>query len=113
MVYNAMKLFMEVNPQLFDDCSHEYNQNLEHASEKEQSRQDKWEKIAALAQDRRNGRVDSSTALPITTTSGNKISTPGADETDPLSPESARRLEALRISQDDGGNRRAARSVRG
>jgi serine/threonine-protein phosphatase 2A regulatory subunit B' len=24
MVYNAMKLFMEVNPQLFDDCSHDY-----------------------------------------------------------------------------------------
>ena len=31
MVYNAMKLFMEINPQLFDDCSHDYTEHQNNA----------------------------------------------------------------------------------
>lgn len=115
MVYNAMKLFMEVNPQLFDDCSHEYTESQQHLAEKQQNRQSKWDKIAELAKQRQNGRIDTKTALPVTTTSGNKVSTPSRpDDIDPLSPENARRLEALRI-QDDAvrsGERRTSGSVR-
>ncbi|KAJ5223360.1 hypothetical protein N7468_007902 [Penicillium chermesinum] len=37
MVYNAMKMFMEINPQLFDECSHDYT---EHQNGAEQ--QTKW-----------------------------------------------------------------------
>jgi serine/threonine-protein phosphatase 2A regulatory subunit B' len=104
MVYNAMKLFMEVNPQLFDDCSHDYTESQQHLAEKQQTRQSKWDKIAELAKERQNGRVPS--ALPITTSAGSKVTTPSrVEETDPLSPENARRLQALRI-QDDMAERR-------
>lgn len=27
MIYNALKLFMEINPELFDECVHNYKQN--------------------------------------------------------------------------------------
>jgi Protein phosphatase 2A regulatory B subunit (B56 family) len=49
MVYNALKLFMEVNPQLFDECSHEYSQQQSSIAEKQASRRQKWEKLEALA----------------------------------------------------------------
>ena len=48
MVYNAMKLFMEVNPQLFDDCSHDYAESQNNAGERERSRQNRWEKLKSL-----------------------------------------------------------------
>ena len=38
MVYNAMKMFMEINPQLFDECSHEYNERMNSAEEREKAR---------------------------------------------------------------------------
>ena len=44
MVYNAMKLFMEVNPQLFDDCSHDYAEQQNQVREKEQARSARWER---------------------------------------------------------------------
>jgi serine/threonine-protein phosphatase 2A regulatory subunit B' len=45
MVYNAMKLFMEINPQLFDDCSHEYTEQQNNASAREALRERKWAAI--------------------------------------------------------------------
>lgn len=42
MVYNAMKLFMEINPQLFDDCSHEYTESQNNAAAREALRERKW-----------------------------------------------------------------------
>jgi len=55
MVYNAMKMFMEINPQLFDECSHEYNERMNTAEQREQARQDRWAKLAEQAKDRKNG----------------------------------------------------------
>jgi len=49
MVYNAMKLFMEINPRLFDECSHEYNEMQNSAEQREKLRQDKWEKLTEQA----------------------------------------------------------------
>lgn len=49
MVYNAMKLFMEINPQLFDDCSHDYNEHQNSADKREQARKDKWAKLQGQA----------------------------------------------------------------
>lgn len=49
MVYNAMKLFMEVNPQLFDECSHNYAEKQTNAPSEEEKRQKKWERIARMA----------------------------------------------------------------
>lgn len=49
MVYNAMKLFMEINPQLFDDCSHDYNEHQNNADKREQARKDKWARLQSQA----------------------------------------------------------------
>jgi serine/threonine-protein phosphatase 2A regulatory subunit B' len=86
MVYNAMKLFMEVNPQLFDDCSHDYAESQNNASQRQQSRQDRWDKLAKLAEARQNG-IAEKPASPMR-----------MDDSDPLSQG---RLENLRL-QDDG-----------
>jgi serine/threonine-protein phosphatase 2A regulatory subunit B' len=93
MVYNAMKLFMEVNPQLFDDCSHDYAESQNNATQRQQSRQDRWDKLAKIAESRQNGTSEK-LATDLTR----------MDDSDPLSQG---RLENLRL-QDDGtaSNRR-------
>lgn len=94
MVYNAMKLFMEVNPQLFDDCSHDYAESQNAAAEVKQNRQNRWAELEKLAQARKNGTAPAK--------SGSKVTSPmRLDDSDPLSQDSQRRLEALRL-QDDG-----------
>lgn len=55
MVYNAMKLFMEINPQLFDDCSHDYNEHQNNADKREQARKDKWTKLQTQADKMKQG----------------------------------------------------------
>jgi serine/threonine-protein phosphatase 2A regulatory subunit B' len=92
MVYNAMKLFMEVNPQLFDDCSHDYAESQNNASQRLQSRQDRWDKLAKLAEARQNGSADKTASTRL-------------DDSDPLSQG---RLENLRL-QDDGSATREKR----
>ncbi|KAK6407548.1 serine/threonine-protein phosphatase 2A 56 kDa regulatory subunit delta isoform [Oleoguttula sp. CCFEE 5521] len=59
MVYNAMKLFMEVNPQLFDDCSHEYTEQQNNAENVKQQRQAKWDRLTALAESMKNSTAAS------------------------------------------------------
>lgn len=49
MVYNAMKLFMEINPQLFDDCSHDYNEHQNNADKREEARKEKWSRLQSQA----------------------------------------------------------------
>ncbi|RKF75950.1 Serine/threonine-protein phosphatase 2A 56 kDa regulatory subunit delta isoform [Golovinomyces cichoracearum] len=45
MVYHAMKVFMEINPQLFDDCSHDYAEQQNNAEAREQARESKWKAL--------------------------------------------------------------------
>jgi len=98
MVYNAMKLFMEVNPQLFDDCSHDYAEQQSNAEQKQRSRQQKWERLADMAKNRQNGKLPT---LPATTTTGGKVNTPlKHEDSDPLSQDSSRRLEQLKLGDD-------------
>ncbi|KAK7731711.1 serine/threonine-protein phosphatase 2A 56 kDa regulatory subunit delta isoform [Cytospora paraplurivora] len=54
MVYNAMKLFMEINPQLFDDCSQEYTEQQNSAPAREKQRERKWAAIQEMAQQRKS-----------------------------------------------------------
>ncbi|KAH7396310.1 phosphatase 2A regulatory B subunit-domain-containing protein [Pyrenochaeta sp. MPI-SDFR-AT-0127] len=100
MVYNAMKLFMEVNPQLFDDCSHDYAESQNNASQRQQSRQDRWDKLAKLAEARQNGTVEKPALTSSTAASPMRL-----DDSDPLSQG---RLENLRL-QDDGSASRERR----
>ncbi|OCK79741.1 protein phosphatase 2A regulatory B subunit [Lepidopterella palustris CBS 459.81] len=100
MVYNAMKLFMEVNPQLFDDCSHDYAESQNNADQRNQSRQSRWDKLSELAKARQNGRI-AEPKVPLPTGQGSKVSSPmRPDDADPLSQDSQRRLEALRLQDD-------------
>lgn len=93
MVYNAMKLFMEVNPQLFDDCSHDYAESQNNAGQRQQSRQDRWDKLAKLAEARQNGITEKPSLTSAAAASPMRL-----DDSDPLSQG---RLENLRL-QDDG-----------
>ena len=106
MVYNAMKLFMEINPQLFDDCSHDYTQRQNTAEQREQIRQNKWERLELQAQLRRNSHTAMSSSI---TPRGPKVNPPPRiDEVDPITQDSQKRLDALRL-QDESGNVRDQR----
>lgn len=83
MVYNAMKLFMEINPTLFDDCSHEYTELQNSAESREQTRQAKWEKLAAQAQQNRTSKP------PV----------PPKYDLDPITQDSQKRLDALKLDE--------------
>ncbi|KAK3658855.1 serine/threonine-protein phosphatase 2A 56 kDa regulatory subunit delta isoform [Elasticomyces elasticus] len=105
MVYNAMKLFMEVNPQLFDECSHDYTEQQNNAESVKANRQAKWDRLSALAESMKlNGHSGSLAARPpgdYAARNGTKPLSPiradGAG--DPLSQ--SVRMEQLRL-QDDG-----------
>jgi serine/threonine-protein phosphatase 2A regulatory subunit B' len=103
MVYNAMKLFMEVNPQLFDDCSHDYAEQQNNAEQIQRNRQAKWDRLAEMAKNRKNGVLPT---LPATTTTGSKVTSPiKQEDSDALSQDSSRRLEQLRLGDDAASGR--------
>ena len=104
-----MKLFMEVNPQLFDECSHEYAEQQSNADSREQSRQLKWDKVMERAADRQNGKLPGAYSPSLTGTASKGATPMRHDELDPLSQDSQRRLEALRLQDDNlsGRDRRA------
>jgi serine/threonine-protein phosphatase 2A regulatory subunit B' len=87
MVYNAMKLFMEINPQLFDDCSHDYNELQNSADKREQARKDKWDKLNEQANKMKNG-LGSPPTRPK----------PDTDATQ----DSQQRLDALKLHDESG-----------
>ena len=106
MVYNAMKLFMEINPQLFDECSHDYTEMQNTAEQRQQARKMKWDQLAQQANQRRNSQA--TPTIAITNTKGQKATTPmRIDEVDPLTQDSQKRLDALRL-QDEGSNTQRA-----
>jgi serine/threonine-protein phosphatase 2A regulatory subunit B' len=90
MVYNAMKLFMEINPQLFDDCSHDYTEHQNTAEAREQAREDKWKALAEQAKlHKSNGTARGARA---------KATTPmRIDEVDPTTDENQKRLDSLKL----------------
>lgn len=75
MVYNAMKLFMEINPQLFDDCSHDYNEHQNNADKREQARKDKWTKLQTQADKMKQGLKP----VPVGTSDAAQDTTQGLD----------------------------------
>jgi serine/threonine-protein phosphatase 2A regulatory subunit B' len=108
MVYNAMKLFMEVNPQLFDDCSHDYAEQQNQVREKQQARSSRWSKLEELAKD--NGNTNGRIPPPLATTTGQgtKVLSTAArtEDVDPLSQE-RRNLEAMRLQDDVSKDKRS------
>jgi serine/threonine-protein phosphatase 2A regulatory subunit B' len=99
MVYNAMKLFMEVNPQLFDDCSHHYAEQQSGEAQRQKDRQARWDRLSQLAAARQNGRISTTSTDASGQTGRPNQVLPRLDEAD--SQESQRRLEALRLRDDE------------
>ena len=113
MVYNAMKLFMEINPQLFDECSHDYTELQNSAEARQAARKSKWEQLAAQAQQQklRNGQR----AAESTRARGHKSggTSRGGEEGDLATRDSQKRLDALKIQDEDRDPRMAdGKSVR-
>src|SRR5450432_2110218 len=79
MVYNAMKLFMEINPQLFDDCSHDYTEHQNNAEAREQARESKWKALAEQAKRAKTNGV----IRPVAVTTNSARSKSKVDELDP------------------------------
>lgn len=90
MVYNAMKLFMEINPQLFDDCSHDYTELQNSAETREQTRQSKWDRLTEQANKMKSGLGAPSTKPPTST----------KYETDSMTHDSQQRLDALKLHDE-------------
>ena len=109
MVYNAMKLFMEINPQLFDDCSHDYTEHQATAEQRQQSRQSKWDRLAEQAKQMQNGRT--SLPPPATNHRGVKVMMPSRIDEDPITVDSQKRLDALKL-QDETVAEREQRRLR-
>lgn len=104
MVYNAMKLFMEVNPQLFDECSHEYTEQQNNAEAVKANRQAKWDRLTQLAEQmKQNGHA------PAVRPPQGLNSSKGPTRTDDGDPISMNRLRL----EDDRRAERHANSVRG
>lgn len=104
MVYNAMKLFMDINPQLFDDCMQEYKEHQSGADEREKSRQQRWELVVEQAEKRKNGHVPPQPSLP-TSSSGK------AEEIDPITQDSQKRLNALKLDESATPKEKTSNSV--
>ncbi|XP_072388040.1 serine/threonine-protein phosphatase 2A 56 kDa regulatory subunit gamma isoform-like isoform X6 [Diabrotica undecimpunctata] len=49
LIYNALKLFMEMDQKLFDDCTQQYRQERQKEKEREHQRQELWNKVEVLA----------------------------------------------------------------
>ncbi|KAK2766546.1 hypothetical protein FQN52_008167 [Onygenales sp. PD_12] len=103
MVYNAMKLFMEINPQLFDDCSHDYTEMQSTAEAREQNRQNKWEKLSQLAQHRKS--ITGPSAAPSKSPADGSSRADDVDATH----DSQQRLNALKL-QDESNATKERRS---
>ena len=101
MVYNAMKLFMEINPQLFDDCSHDYTEQQNSAAEREALRERKWAALSEKADERRASMGGSVAEAPPRAQAGNL---PRVDEVDPVTEDNQKRLDSLKL-QDASGRR--------
>ncbi|KAK4565717.1 serine/threonine-protein phosphatase 2A 56 kDa regulatory subunit delta isoform [Recurvomyces mirabilis] len=126
MVYNAMKLFMEVNPQLFDECSHDYTEQQNNAEAVKQNRQAKWDRLSQLAESMKanvnGGAHNTAVSRPPEAYGGGRngagagVGTSGATNlaqyirpdgagavspgSDGLAQDSQRRMEQLRLQDD-------------
>nr|CAI5852753.1 unnamed protein product [Callosobruchus analis] len=49
LIYNALKLFMEMNQKLFDECTQHFKQEMQKERERESHRQELWNRVENLA----------------------------------------------------------------
>ena len=111
MVYNAMKLFMEINPQLFDECSHEYTEAQNNADKVKAERKSKWDRLAEQA--KRNSASLAGSGVSLTNPRGQKIHPPPRIEEDSITQDSQKRLDALRLQDENASGREVRRPREG
>merc|ERR1712055_418200 len=58
LIYNALKLFMEMNQRLFDECTQQYKAEQKKEKEKAKQRKYFWKRIEYLAQENIEIRVN-------------------------------------------------------
>lgn len=105
MVYNAMKLFMEINPQLFDDCSHDYTEQQNNAEARELVRENKWKALAEQA--KRASSNGATRAGGVSSPSRTKAANPlRIEEVDPTTEDNQKRLDSLKLQDGDRRERR-------
>jgi serine/threonine-protein phosphatase 2A regulatory subunit B' len=102
MVYSAMKLFMEINPTLFDECTNEYAQIQESAPQRQAERENVWKLLEEKASKKRKADVSGGESKANTdarprTGSPMQITDDGAND-------SQKKMDALHI-QDEGSNK--------
>ena len=107
MVYNAMKMFMEINPQLFDECSHEYNERQNSADQREKARKSRWDQVELQAKDRKNGVLPPAVSVSASTPASAAVRAPAeepsqVDEIDSITQDSQKRLNALKLQDESG-----------
>lgn len=95
MVYNAMKLFMEINPQLFDDCSHDYTEQQNSAAAREALRERKWAALSEKANQQRESNGNGTAEAPSAQNHVNPM--PRVDEVDPQTEDNSKRLDSLKL----------------
>ena len=103
MVYNAMKLFMEINPQLFDECSEHYREHEATAEKTLRTRTANWALIADWA--KQNSKGGNAAIPPLTDLRGQKFNPPSRIDEDPITQDSQKRLDALRLQDESSGSR--------
>jgi serine/threonine-protein phosphatase 2A regulatory subunit B' len=101
MVYNAMKLFMEINPQLFDDCSNDYTEHQNNAEAREQARENKWKALAEQAKRGKTNGAARPSATSISSSRSKKL-----DELDPITEDNQKRLDSLKLQDGERRERR-------
>ncbi|ESO98000.1 hypothetical protein LOTGIDRAFT_201847 [Lottia gigantea] len=79
LIYNALKLFMEMNQKLFDDCTQQYKVERQKEKEKNKQREEAWNKINSLAKDspciQKFQQFQSALGHPITNNSVKSLNT--------------------------------------
>jgi len=106
LVYNALKLFMEINPQLFDECTAKYKQSRQMERKKLKEREETWQKLERTAASNSQGTpvpyVVSETIQVVKTLETGVVESPlsvGEDTDDPA-PEDETAQEDVDIYGD-------------
>lgn len=109
MVYSAMKLFMEVNPTLFDECSNQYRDEEDQSYKRQQARDARWARLKELAQERQDAKNGRTANGNVSQQPATGRSPPTTDRSDPFGHEHLRKFDQLRISDEVPATKAAAR----
>lgn len=99
MVYSAMKLFMEINPTLFDECTSEYATIQENLPQRQLERETVWKQLEEKAAAKRKLL----TGVKSADKNGNGRAGSPMQLSDDYESESKRDMEKLKIGSPGGG----------